>query len=120
MKLLRFVLAILISLTIPAVATAALAASIQATACPMQQSNMATTLQADKHDCCETKHADLHAKSGGLCKTGELCKLGASYPVAADIPALPSPPPDTLSAISIDSAFLSHDPAELWRPPRTI
>lgn len=121
MPTLRRLIALLLMLTLPAYAWAALGLS---ELCPMQSSApmvempMAEMAGTD-HTCCDGVEGD-HSRPDKPhpCKPGQECKAGSLYQPA--LPRLPHalPVSDTVVAAA-ESSVLSRDPTGVWRPPRS-
>lgn len=119
MPTLRRLIALLLMLTLPAYAWAALGLS---ELCPMQSSAtmapMAEMLDTD-HACCDEAEGD-HGQPDKphTCKPGQECKAGSLY--QPGLPRLPHalPPSDAVVATA-ESTVLSRDPTGVWRPPRS-
>lgn len=116
MPTLRRLIALLLMVTLPAYAWAALGLSEP---CPMQSSTPVAEMPENGHACCDEAEDD-HDRPDKPhpCKPGQECKAGSLYQPA--LPRLPHalPVSDTVVATAVPSV-LSRDPTGVWRPPRS-
>jgi len=119
MRALRHLTALLLIVTLPVYAWAALGL-LQF--CPMQSVPMAE--MADAGDACCDPEAPADRDHGQPdrahpCKSGQECKTGSLYD-----PQLPRLGESLVAADSVITApeapILSRDPAGFWRPPRSL
>lgn len=123
MKFLRLMLAVLLSVAVPLVAAARVAAPDAGPACPMQHPahavGMAAVAAMAGHACCGDApgHAHLHqpCKSGQACKA---CSVFSALPVA--VGDLPEPTAVHRVVVALHSVVPSRAPRGLWRPPRAL
>src|SRR5574338_384201 len=115
MHLARRLIALLLMVTLPAYAWAALGLP---EACPMQTAPM-VEMASVGHACCD--HASGHHGQPGKhhpCKPGQECKVGSLY--QPEFPHVPQAfVADATVASTAESSLLSRDPAGVWRPPRS-
>lgn len=119
MHLFLRLIALLLIVTLPAYAWAALGLP---EACPMQ-TVPAAEMTATGHACCEVAEAanDESPLPGNSnpCKPGQQCKTGSLYhpqvPPTARVPVKSG----TLVAAT-EIPILSRDPTGVWRPPRSL
>lgn len=120
MRLFRRLIALLLMVTLPAFAWAALGLP---DACPMQSMSMEAMAEAG-HDCCDPAAAQTDDGSGQTdhdhgCKPGQECKTGSLY--EPQFPRTAQPPPAASAvAPSAESLILSRTPTGVWRPPRFL
>jgi len=119
MHVFRRLIALLLIVTLPAYAWAALALP---EACPMQAAPAAEMSDAG-HACCEAAEAasDKSPQPGksNPCKPGQQCKTGSLYHQQVPRAAQASVAHDVIAAVA-ETPVLSRDPAGIWRPPRIL
>jgi hypothetical protein len=119
MHLFRRLIALLLIVTLPAYAWAALGLP---EACPMQ-TVPAAEMTAAGHACCEVAEAahDESPQPGKShpCKPGQQCKTGSLYHLQVPPTARVHITPGTLAAAT-EIPILSRDPTGVWRPPRSL
>lgn len=119
MHFIRRLIALLLIVTLPAYAWAALALP---EACPMAAAPVGQMGDAG-HDCCETVEAVDDASSQPAkstpCKPGQQCKTGSFHPPQFLSTAQAPVAPDMIATVA-ETPVLSRDPAGIWRPPRIL
>ncbi|NVZ18362.1 hypothetical protein [Pseudomonas costantinii] len=113
-RLLRLILVMLISLTLPLTGMAGVPSSTEP--CPMKMSDM--QMMADMSpDCCQDGAAS--ADHGKACKPGQECKTGGLLQLSMPVLKAPLTPAHPL-AVSLSSDFIpDRSPSGVWRPPRS-
>jgi hypothetical protein len=112
----RRLIALLLMVTLPAYAAAALSLS---GICPMQ-STQSTGMADTGHACCEQADDD-HGQPDKQhnCKSGQECNS-----VSLNLPAFPPIEQSLVVAPTVvstpESLVLSRDPTGVWRPPRSL
>lgn len=112
----RRLIALLLMVTLPAYAAAALSLS---GVCPMQSTH-STGMADTGHVCCEQTDDD-HGQPDKQhnCKAGQECNsVSLNVPVFAPIEQPLVAAPTVMS--TAESLVLSRDPAGVWRPPRSL
>jgi hypothetical protein len=113
MPFFRRLIALLLMVTLPAYAWAALALP---EVCPMQPTPMAE--MGDAGDaCCDPM--DGQPDKPHPCKPGQECKSSSLYQPALPRLARPSVTAETVVSV-VESPVLSRDPSGVWRPPRSV
>jgi len=116
MRFFRRLIALLLMVTLPAYAWAAVGVS---EFCPMQSVSMIEMADAD-HPCCDPADGGQGQPDGqNPCKPGQECKTGSLYQ-----PAFPRAAQPVVAAAvvvsAVESLLLSRDPTGVWRPPRPL
>ncbi|MBI1907269.1 MAG: hypothetical protein HYS20_13710 [Rhodocyclales bacterium] len=119
MHLIRRLIALLLIVTLPVYAWAALGLP---DACPMQVEAVAQAGEIG-NDCCASVESDDDASSEPTertpCKPGQQCKTGSIHPPYLPTTAQAHAAPATIVAFA-ESPLLSRSPAGIWRPPRSV
>ncbi|WP_248487999.1 hypothetical protein [Pseudomonas sp. CYM-20-01] len=110
-RLLRLVLVLLLSLTLPLTGMAGVPSSTEP--CPMKMSGM--PMMSDMSpDCCQDG-----AEHGKACKPGQECKTGSLLQLSLAVLKAPLPSAYPLR-VSASSEFIpDRTPSGVWRPPRS-
>ena len=113
-RLLRVILVMLLSLTLPLTGMAGVPSSTEP--CPMQMSNMPMMTDMSP-DCCQDGANS--ADPGKVCKPGQECKTGGLMQLS--MPVLKAPLTRALPlAVGLSSDFIpERTPSGVWRPPRS-
>ncbi len=116
MHFFRRLIALLLMVTLPAYAWAALALP---EVCPMQ--SMPTMEMVDAgNTCCDPASGDHgHPDKPHPCKPGQQCKTGSFHPLPFPSAAQAPVTPDVIATVA-ETPVLSRDPAGIWRPPRIL
>ncbi|AZF63459.1 MULTISPECIES: hypothetical protein [Pseudomonas] len=109
-RLLRLILVMLLSLTLPLTGMAGVPSSTEP--CPMKMSDM--QMMSDMApDCCQDA-----ANPGKACKPGQECKTGSLLQLSMPVLKAPLTLAHPLTA-SLSSDFIpDRTPSGVWRPPR--
>lgn len=114
MKLLRFMLAVLLSMAIPAGGFAA----VPVCACPVQMQDEASVTDADTSpemaDCC--KHAGSKSSPDKPCKSGQSCGVGGVF-IALPAQFHFSAPVGRIMLTHYLSPLFIGQTASIWHPP---
>ena len=110
-RLLRVILVMLLSLTLPLTGMAGVPSSTEP--CPMKMSDMQVMTDMNP-DCCQDG-----VEHGKSCKPGQECKTGGLMQLS--MPVLKAPLTRALPlAVGLSSDFIpERTPSGVWRPPRS-
>jgi hypothetical protein len=116
MRCFRRLIALLLMVTLPAYAWAALGV---AEACPMQAMMPMADAAEGGHACCDPADGDYgQPDKPHPCKPGQECKTASLYQPL--FPRLAQPVVAAATVVSaVESLLLSRDPTGVWRPPRS-
>jgi len=110
-RLLRVILVMLLSLTLPLTGMAGVPSSTEP--CPMKMSDM--RLMSDMSpDCCQSG-----VDHGKACKPGQECKTGGLVQLSMPVLKAPLTLAHPLAANLASDFIPDRTPSGVWRPPRT-
>lgn len=110
-RLLRLILVLLLSLTLPLTGMAGVPSSTEP--CPMKMSDMQVMTDMTP-DCCQDG-----VDHGKVCKPGQECKTGGLLQLSLAVLKAPLPLAHPLAASGAADFIPDRTPSGVWRPPRS-
>ncbi|WP_025858742.1 hypothetical protein [Pseudomonas sp. CHM02] len=110
-RLLRVILVMLLSLTLPLAGMAGVPSSTEP--CPMKMSDMQMMTDMSP-DCCQDS-----VEHGKACKPGQECKTGSLLQLSLPVLKAPSTLAHPLLVGSSSDFIPDRTPSGVWRPPRS-
>ncbi|WP_413436529.1 hypothetical protein ACFDAU_08590 [Sulfuriferula sp. GW1] len=120
MKVLRQLLILLFSLTLPLNGYAALAAVLPS--CPMSQDQNMASMSNDQSCCCHCHDSGDKHSTPGKCdqnQCAQMCKTANPLP-ALSVKFVPFALSQWLSLPPLSARIISSDASGVWRPPRLL